>query len=403
MVKVAILGIGTVGGGCAQVLTKNRDIISRRAGREIALKAILCRRPRPEHPFASLLTQDFGVIVNDPEIGVVAECIGGATLAYDYDRACLLAGKNVVTSNKELVAERGQELTALAREKGVNFLFEGAVGGGIPILRPLGQCLAANEISSVCGILNGTTNYILTEMITFGKSFGQALREAQEKGYAEADPTADVEGIDAARKVCILADLCFGKNVAPADVRAAGISAITPADIECARLIGYRIKLLGRALRTGPNGVCAFVEPHLVPRSSPLSGVDGVTNGIVVRGDAVGEAVFIGPGAGALPTASAVCGDIIDCVRDPSTRAYLGWWPSERGYVTDPEALSSRFMVRTTAPLGEIGAAFGSARFISSMTAPRGEYAFVTDYMTKRDLRAQAAGMELLSVYRILD
>ncbi len=403
MVKAAILGIGTVGGGTAQVLTKNRELIARRAGKEIELKYILCRRPRPDHPFAELIVHDIGAVVADPEITVVAECIGGATLAYEYDRACLEAGKNVVTSNKELVAAHGMELTALARSKGVNFLFEGAVGGGIPILRPLCQCLAGNEISSVTGILNGTTNYILTEMILFGKSFETALKEAQEKGYAELDPTADVEGIDAGRKTCILADLCFGKNVAPEDISMKGISHIAPADIEYARAVGCKIKLLGRAIRTGPNNVTAFVEPHLINKSQQLANVDGVMNGIVVKGDAIGEAMFFGPGAGALPTASAVVGDIIDCVRDPSTREYLGWWPSEKGYVQSPDFLSSRWMARVAAPLTAIGAAFGNPRFITASSAPAGEYAFVTDYMTLADIREKTEGMEVRALYRILD
>ena len=269
MVKVAILGIGVVGGGTAEVLTKNRDLIARRAGSEIEVKYILCRKPRPDHPFAQLIVHDIETVANDPEVKVVAECIGGATLAYEYVKRCLDAGKSVVTSNKELVAEKGLELTALAPEEGVNFLFEASVGGGIPILRPICQCLAANEISSVCGILNGTTNYILTEMMQMGKSFEQALREAQQKGYAEADPTADVEGIDAGRKICILADLCFGKNVSPSAITTEGITKITPADIECARALGYKIKLLGRAMRTGPNSVTAFVAPHLISRSAP--------------------------------------------------------------------------------------------------------------------------------------
>lgn len=403
MIKVAILGIGVVGGGTAQVLAKNRESIARKCGQEIELKYILCRKARPDHPFADKIIHDFSIIENDPEISVVAECIGGADLAYDYVKRALLAGKNVVSSNKQLVAEKGLELTAIARERGVNFLFEGAVAGGIPVLRPICQCLAGNEIISVAGILNGTTNYILTEMILFGKSFGQALREAQEKGYAELDPTADVEGIDAGRKICILADLCFGKNVDPAEVKMTGITKIAPADIEYARVLGYKIKLLGRAMRTGPNSVTAFVEPHLVSKGNLLSGADGVMNAVSVKADAVGEALFFGPGAGALPTASAVCGDIIDCVRDPGTREYLGWWPSEKGYVTDPEELSSRFLVRTNAGLGEIGAAFSSARFISSPSAPAGEYAFITDYMTGRTLTERTAGMEIISRYRVFD
>ncbi len=403
MVKVAILGIGTVGGGTAEVLTKNRELIARRAGQEIELKYILCRKARPDHPFAELIVHDMDTVVNDPEIKVVAECIGGATRAYEYDRRCLEAGKNVVTSNKELVAEKGLELTALARKKGVNFLFEASVGGGIPILRPICQCLAANEISSVCGILNGTTNYILTEMIQCGKSFAQALREAQQKGYAEADPTADVEGIDAGRKICILADLCFGKNVPPSSITTEGITHITPADIECARILGYKIKLLGRAMRTGPNSVSAFVAPHLVSKSNPLANVDGVINGISVKGDAVGEAMFFGPGAGAHPTASAVAGDIIDCVRDPSTRTYMGWWPSEPGYVTGPEKLSCKWMVRVVAPLAQIGAAFQGVRFIPAPNAEPDEYAFVTPYMPGEELSARTAGMDVRARYRVLD
>ena len=403
MVKAAILGIGTVGGGTAEVLTKNRELIARRAGQEIELKYILCRSPRPGHPFESLIVHDIDTIVSDGEVKVVAECIGGATLAYEYVKACLEAGKNVVTSNKELVAEKGLELTTLARRKGVNFLFEASVGGGIPILRPICQCLAANEISSVCGILNGTTNYILTEMIQMGKSFEQALREAQEKGYAEADPTADVEGLDAGRKICILADLCFGKNVPTSAITTEGITKITPADIEYARALGYKIKLLGRAIRTGPNSVTAFVAPHLISKANPIANVDGVMNGISVKGDAVGEAMFFGPGAGALPTASAVAADMIDCVRDPATRVYLGWWPSEEGYVTGPDKLSCRWMVRTGAPLERIASAFSGVRFISVPSAPPEEYAFITQYMTGEELSARTAGMAVHARYRVLD
>lgn len=403
MAKVAILGIGTVGNGTAEVLTKNRDIISRRAGRDIELKYIFARTPRPNHPFCDFVETDFETIINDEEIDVVAECIGGATDAYVYNKRCLMAGKSVVTANKELVAKHGMELCNIALQNGVNFMFEAAVGGGIPILRPIEQCLAANEISSVCGILNGTTNYILTEMIQFGKSFEQALSEAQEKGYAEADPTADVEGIDAGRKTAILADLCFGKNVPVEDVSMSGITKISPIDIDYARVLGYKIKLLGRAIRTGANSVAAFVEPHLISNHHPLATVDGVLNGIVVKGDAVGEAIFIGPGAGAHPTASAVTADIIDCVRDSTSRQYLGWWPSEAGYVTSPDDLSCRFMIRAAADLGSIGTAFGRVRFVNAPSATGDEYAFVTEYMTKNRLEDLTNGMEIIAVYRMLD
>ena len=403
MVKAAILGIGVVGGGTAEVLTKNRDLIARRAGSEIEVKYILCRKPRPDHPFAHLIVHDIETVANDPEIKVVAECIGGATLAYEYVKRCLSAGKSVVTSNKELGGGKGLGVTGVGREEGGDFTVEASVGGGIPILRPLCQCLAANEISSVCGILNGTTNYILTEMVQMGKSFDLALREAQQKGYAEADPTADVEGIDAGRKICILADLCFGKNVPPSSITMEGITKITPADIECARALGYKIKLLGRAMRTGPNSVTAFVAPHLISRSAPLANVDGVMNGISVRGDAVGEAMFFGPGAGSLPTASAVAADIIDCVRDPKTRTYTGWWPSEPGYVTAPDKISCRWMVRTNSPLADIAAAFSGVRFINAPNAAPDEYAFVTGYMSGEELKAKTAGMSVLAKYRVLD
>ena len=273
----------------------------------------------------------------------------------------------------------------------MNFLFEASVGGGIPILRPICQCLAANEISSVCGILNGTTNYILTEMIQCGKSFAQALREAQQKGYAEADPTADVEGIDAGRKICILADLCFGKNVPPSSITTEGITNITPADIECARLLGYKIKLLGRAMRTGPNCVSAFVAPHLVSQVEP-PGERGRRHKRHLReGRRRGRGDVLRPRRGRASHGQRRGGDIIDCVRDPSTRAYMGWWPSEPGYVTGPEKLSCRWMVRLVAPLAQIGAAFQGVRFIPAPNAEPDEYAFVTPYMPGEELTARTA------------
>ena len=403
MVNVAILGFGTVGSGVAEVLTKNGGLIDQRVDDLVRLKYILDVRDFPDSPFADCFVKDFSIIEQDPEVDIVVETIGGATIALEFTTRALKAGKSVVTSNKELVATHGYDLLQLARENGVSYLFEASVGGGIPILRPLCQCLAANEISSVCGILNGTTNYILTEMVQMGKSFDLALREAQQKGYAEADPTADVEGIDAGRKICILADLCFGKNVPPSSITMEGITKITPADIECARALGYKIKLLGRAMRTGPNSVTAFVAPHLISRSAPLANVDGVMNGISVRGDAVGEAMFFGPGAGSLPTASAVAADIIDCVRDPKTRTYTGWWPSEPGYVTAPDKISCRWMVRTNSPLADIAAAFSGVRFINAPNAAPDEYAFVTGYMSGEELKAKTAGMSVLAKYRVLD
>ena len=404
-IKIGLLGLGTVGTGVYKLINRRADIMEKTIGAELEIKKILVHNidKKREGIDPSLLTDDWHEIIGDDEIQIVVEVMGGMEPARTIILEALRAGKNVVSANKDLIAEEGRVLLDTAQEHGKDFLFEAAVAGGIPIIRPLKQCLAANEISDVLGIVNGTTNYILTEMIQCGKSFAQALREAQQKGYAEADPTADVEGIDAGRKICILADLCFGKNVPPSSITTEGITKITPADIECARILGYKIKLLGRAMRTGPNSVSAFVAPHLVSKSNPLANVDGVINGISVKGDAVGEAMFFGPGAGAHPTASAVAGDIIDCVRDPSTRAYMGWWPSEPGYVTGPEKLSCRWMVRVVAPLSQIGAAFQGVRFIPAPNAEPDEYAFVTPYMPGEELSARMSGMDVRARYRVLD
>ena len=269
MVNVAILGFGVVGSGVAEVLFTNETHIDRKAGGPIRLKYILDVRDFPDSPFAGKVVHDFSVIENDPEVSVVVETIGGARAALDFTRRALAAGKSVVTSNKELVAEHGYELLKLAAEKGVSYLFEASVGGGIPIIRPLNQCLAANEIEEICGILNGTTNYILTRMIRAGLSFDAALKEAQANGYAEADPTADIEGHDACRKICILASLAFGRHIYPRQVPTEGITAVTLADVAYADSCGKKIKLLGRAIRQDDGKVCAYVAPHLVDGEDP--------------------------------------------------------------------------------------------------------------------------------------
>lgn len=270
----------------AEVLTKNADSIARKAGEPVEVKYILGRHDYPDSPFRDLVVTDFSIIENDPEVTVVAECIGGTGAARDYTLRALKAGKSVVTSNKEVVAECGDEFFAIAREKNLNYLYEASVGGGIPIIRPLGSCLAANEITEIYGILNGTTNYILTKMIKEGLSFDTALAQAQEKGYAEADPTADVEGFDACRKICILASLSFGRHIYPAQVPTQGITGITSEDVALAEAAGMKIKLLGRAVRQEDGKVVAYVAPHLIPEDQQLAGVEDVFNGIVVRGDA---------------------------------------------------------------------------------------------------------------------
>lgn len=403
MVKAALLGFGVVGSGVAEVMQENAVSIARNAGVPIELKYILCRQARPDSPFADRIVHDFSVIENDPEVEIVAECIGGVGPALDYVRRSLKAGKSVVTANKEMVASYGHELVDLAQRSGRNFLFEASVGGGIPIIRPINQCLTANELDEVYGILNGTTNYILTKMTQDGADFSEALAEAQQLGYAEADPTADVAGLDACRKICILADLCFGHHIQPELAQTNGITGVTAADVKYVRRVGYKIKLLGRALRTGPNTVTAYVGPHLISIRSLLSNVDGVMNGIVVRGNALGECMFYGAGAGKRPTASAVVADIIDCAKHGQGHTYLPWGPPCPGRVTGADDLISRWFIRTGASLAAVGGAFGNVRLINRQTDPEDEYAFLTSPMSGHALRNCSRGMDIRSAFRVLD
>ncbi len=302
----------------------------------------------------------------------MVETIGGATVALDFTTRALKAGKSVVSSNKELVATHGYELLQLAREHGVSYLFEASVGGGIPILRPLTSCLAANELSQVTGILNGTTNYILTRMIKAGLTFDQALKEAQDNGYAEKDPTADVDGHDACRKICILAALAFGQHVYPDQVPTQGIRGVTLADVAYADSCGYKIKLLGRAIREPEGKLCAFVAPHLVPASNPLSGVEDVFNAISVTGNAIGDVMFYGRGAGKLPTASAVVGDVIDIAKDLKTARCAVWGPGSRDLVGS-DILSSRWYVRGRPPWTKSGPPSGRSAPGKGRCACRGD------------------------------
>lgn len=403
MVNVAILGFGVVGSGVAEVLDTNERHIEGKVDDLIRLKYILDVRDFPDSPFAGKVVHDFSVIEQDPEVSIVVETIGGAKVALDFTRRALQAGKSVITSNKELVAEHGCELLRLAQEKGVSYLFEASVGGGIPIIRPLNQCLAANEIEEITGILNGTTNYILTRMIRAGLSFDDALREAQANGYAEQDPTADIEGHDACRKICILAALAFGQHVYPDQVPTQGIRGVTLADVAYADSCGYKIKLLGRAIREGEGKLCAFVAPHLVPASNPLSGVEDVFNAISVTGNAIGDVMFYGRGAGKLPTASAVVADVIDIAKDLKTARCAVWGPGSRDLVVSSDILSSRWYVRGTASMDKVRAAFGEISPLARGGAPAGETAFLTAPMTEPQVRARLEGMELHSLIRVLE
>ena len=346
MTKVAILGFGTVGSGVAEVLSKNSQGIARRSGGEIQVKYILDVRDFPDSPFKDCFVKDFSIIENDPEVEVVVETIGGAKVALEFTTRALKAGKSVVSSNKELVATHGYELLQLAKANGVSYLFEASVGGGIPILRPLTNCLSANEVEQITGILNGTTNYILTRMIKAGLTFEQALKEAQDNGYAEKDPTADVDGHDACRKICILSALACGQHVYPQQVPTQGIREVTLADVAYADSCGYKIKLLGRCLREPEGKVCAFVAPHLVSCENPLAGVEDVFNAIAVTGNAVGDVMFYGRGAGKLPTASAVVADVIDIARDPKRDRGNQWGPGSEDLVVSSDSLTSRWYVR---------------------------------------------------------
>jgi len=401
MANIAVMGFGTVGGGVVDVLTENAVSIARRAADDIRVKYILDMREFPDSPFSDLVIHDFNVIEQDKDVSVVVETMGGVGAAYEFTKRCLLAGKSVVTSNKELVATHGYELLALAKEKNVNYLFEASVGGGIPIIRPITQCLAANEIDEVYGILNGTTNYILTQMIENGVSFDSALADAQAKGYAERNPSADVDGFDACRKICILSDLCFGSHVAPEGISTEGITGISLADVACAERAGYKIKLLGRALRRADGRIHAYVAPHLISAESLLSGVRGVMNGIVIHGNAIGEAMFYGAGAGKRPTASAVAADVMDAVKHLAARKYLGWDAPVEGFVAPTEELQSRWYVRAAASEAEVSAVFGAVDFIEG--CEKGECAFFTGVMFGAEAGEKAEKVKKLSACRILD
>ena len=384
MMKVAILGHGTVGSGVAEVLTSHAESIARRAKEEIEIQYILDIRDFPDSPLHDRFTKDFNQILQDPEVKIVAEVMGGLHPAFDYVKACLENGKSVVTSNKELVAAKGAELLKIAQKNNLNFLFEASVGGGIPIIRPISQCLAANEVLEIAGILNGTTNFILTKMIRESMTFEDALALAQKLGYAERNPAADIEGHDACRKICILASLAFGKHVYPEWVHTEGITKVTLSDVEYADAWGGVIKLIGSVKHTDNGKIMIMVAPMMIPRESQLANVDDVFNGILVRGDETGDVVFYGKGAGKLPTASAVVADIIDCVKHVKARKYLYWDDATADYVEDYRKNETLMYVRATAEdcnalFDKADALFGGVSRLSRFDAPENELAFYTE------------------------
>lgn len=342
--KIAIMGYGVVGSGVGEIISTSQESLKKRCGEDIEIASILDLRDFPDSRF-KCFTKDFNDILNNDEIGLVVEVMGGTKPAYEFTKQLLLHGKHVVTSNKELVAKHGTELLKIAKDNNLNYLFEASVGGGIPIIRPLYSSLVSNELTDIIGILNGTTNYILTQMIKEGKSFETALAGAQENGYAEKDPTADVEGFDTCRKIAILTSLAFGKFVNSEDIQTEGITNITLEDVEYASEFGGVIKLVGMSDRA-ENGAYARVCPVILKKDHPLAGIDDVFNGILVKGDALGDVMFYGRGAGSLPTASAVVSDVVDIIKHKHTHIVLGWTEGEPGYLLDADDQAFRMYVR---------------------------------------------------------
>ncbi len=350
-VKFAVLGHGVVGSGVVELFYKNKKSIEKRAGTEMDIKYILDLRDFPDSPYKDKFTKDFNDILNDDEVTSVAECMGGVEPAFTFVKSCLEKGKSVSTSNKELVAEKGDILLRAAKEHNCNFFFEASVGGAIPIIRPLHKCLAANDIEKVAGILNGTTNFILTKMYNENMPFSEALSLAQKLGYAEKDPTADIEGHDACRKICIISSLVFGKHVYPKDVYTKGISQIELCDVAAADVLGYTIKLLASVRKTAGGKILPAVMPTLLPYESIMSGVNDVFNAVLVYGDGIDQAMFYGRGAGKLPTASAVMGDVIEAVKHKVTVFSQSWDSSEdNSFIDSIDNLSARWYFRV--PLG---------------------------------------------------
>lgn len=356
MVKIAVLGHGVVGSGVAELFYKNKKNIEKRAGCEMDIKYILDLRDFPDVPYSDRFTKNFDDIINDDEISAVAECMGGVEPAFTFVKACLEKGKSVSTSNKELVAKKGDILLAAAKEHNCNFFFEASVGGAIPIIRPLHRCLAANDIDKVAGILNGTTNFILTKMYNDNMAFDDALKLAQELGYAEKDPTADVEGHDACRKICIISSLVFGKHVYPDSVYTKGISGIQLCDVATADILGHSVKLIASVRRLADGRILPCVMPMLVPHENIMAGVSDVFNSVLVYGDGIDKAMFYGRGAGKLPTASAVMGDVIEAVKHKVTVFSQSWKSSDDGsFIAPVDELSAKWYFRVPADCNNIG------------------------------------------------
>lgn len=398
MIEVAVMGYGTVGSGVVEVIEKNKAEISQKAGEEINIKYILDLRDFPGDPYADKVVHDVEVILNDPEIQIICETMGGLKPAYEFTKRALLSGKSVCTSNKELVATHGPELIHIAHENKCNYLFEASVGGGIPIIRPLNYSLTAEKIDGISGILNGTTNYILTKMEKEGAGFEEVLKQAQDLGYAERNPEADVEGYDACRKIAILSSLMCGKNVRYQDIYTEGITKITTEDFVYAKAMGRTIKLLGKS-REEDGKLYAMVAPFMISMDNPLSMVNDVFNAVCVHGNMLGDSMYYGRGAGKLPTASAVVSDVVDCARHIG-KVIMCFWDQQDVALTDIKQSSRRFFVRTAQDKESL--ALQEFESVSVITADvAGEFAFVTEKMAEKEFDEKAQKVGIISRIRI--
>lgn len=400
MINIAVLGYGTVGSGVVEVIGTNQDVVNKKSGDEIAVKYILDLRDFPGDPNADKVVHDYNLILDDPEVKIICETMGGVGAAYAFTKQALLAGKSVCTSNKELVAAHGPELIRLARQNNCNYLFEASVGGGIPIIRMLNYSLTAEKIQSVTGILNGTTNYILSGMESQGAEFETVLREAQEKGYAERNPEADVEGHDACRKIAILSSLMLGKNVNAEQIYTEGITGIRAEDFVFAEKLGMSVKLLAKGTESESGGVTAMVAPFLIGREHPLYMVRDVFNAVLVKGNMLGDTMYYGKGAGKLPTASAVVSDVIDCARHLG-KVIMCFWDEEAAQMRPVDETVRKFFVRA-ADAGEAAAGeiFGGIYPVRAEKA-HGQFAFLTREMTEKEFAEKYARLGAYGLGRI--
>lgn len=390
MIKIAVLGYGTVGSGVVEVIQTNGALINQRIGDDLEIKYVLDLREFPGTPVEHLITHDFEEIVNDEEVKIVVEVMGGIEPAYTFVKKSLLAGKSVATSNKALVAKHGAELLTIAKEKNINFLYEASVGGGIPIIRPLASSLTGDEIEEITGILNGTTNYMMSKMYNENADYDAVLKEAQACGYAERDPSADVEGHDACRKIAILSSIISGKTVDFEDIYTEGITEVTLEDIQYAKALDMKIKLLASCKRSGEK-LCAIVAPHFVSKEHPLYNIEGVFNAIFVKGNMLGDSMFYGSGAGKLPTASAVVGDIVEAAKNPN-RSMMATWDAEKLELEEKSETKKKFFVRVKGAeelQTELKKVFGQIQVVK-LAGVDGEFGFVTEVMSEGNYEAYA-------------